>query len=135
MSEVIMNNEQFKIELEERTLVFTLNVLEFLYKLPNEQIYWVLINQLSKAATSIGANYRDANRSESRSDFVHKIGIVEKESSETEYWLKVLSRLSFLDCSLKSEIGPLHTEAVEFVKLFTTINRNAKKKTTRLMLR
>lgn len=122
-----MNNEKFKIELEERTLAFSVKALEFLYKLPNEQIYWVLINQLSKAATSIGVNYREANRSESRSDFVHKIGIVEKEASETEYWLTILNRLSFLEDSLKSEITPLHAEATEFVKLFTTINRNAKK--------
>jgi len=122
-----MRNEQFKIDLEERTLTFTVNVLEFLYKLPNQQMFWVLINQLSKSATSIGANYREANRSESRSDFIHKIGIIEKEASEIEYWLTVLSRLSFLDDSFKSAIIPLHVEATEFVKLFTTINRNAKK--------
>ena len=121
-----MTNEEFRKELEERTLIFAVNVLEFLYKLPTDKIYWVFINQLSKAATSIGANYREANRGESKNDFIHKIGIVEKESSESEYWLKVLSRLSFLDESLKSEIEPLHNEAEEFVKLFSTINRKAK---------
>ena len=122
-----MNNDEFKKQLEERTLVFSGKVLEFLYKLPNDKIYWVFINQLSKAATSIGANYREANRAESRNDFIHKIGIVEKESSESEYWLTVMSRLEFLNDSFKPEISTLHSEAVEFVKLFTTINKNSKK--------
>ncbi len=125
-----MTNEEFKKELEERTLAFAVNVLSFLYKLPNENIYWVLITQLSKAATSIGANYREANRAESKKDFIHKIGIVEKESSESEYWLTVFSRVRFIDDLLNPEISALHAEAAEFVKLFSTISRNAKKNTS-----
>jgi four helix bundle protein len=125
-----MTNDDFKKQLEERTLTFAVDVLNFLYQLPDENIYWVLINQLSKAATSIGANYREANRAESKNDFIHKIGIVEKESSECEYWLTVLSRLKFIEASLFSEISVLHAESQEFTKLFSTINRNAKKNTT-----
>ena len=121
-----MTNEEFKKELEERTLTFAVDVMSFLQKLPNESIYWVLVTQLSKAATSIGANYREANRSESRSDFIHKIGIVEKEASESEYWLLVLLRLEFIDTSFKPEIKTLHDEAAELTKLFSTINRKSK---------
>jgi four helix bundle protein len=45
--------------------------------------------QLLKAGTSVGANYREANRAESKSDFIHKIGIAEKEASKTNYWLEL----------------------------------------------
>ena len=84
-----MTNEEFKRTLEERTLVFTLRLLNFLAKLPKTNIFWLIIDQLGRAGSSVGANYREANRAESKADFVHKIGIVEKESSETVYWLTV----------------------------------------------
>lgn len=42
-----------------------------------------------KSGTSIGANYREANRAESRPDFIHKTAIVEKEAAETQYWLEL----------------------------------------------
>ncbi len=45
--------------------------------------------QLLKAGTSVGANYREANRAESRADFSHKVGMVEKEISESHYWLEL----------------------------------------------
>lgn len=44
---------------------------------------------LVKAGTSIGADYREANRAESRNDFIHKIAIVEKDASECQYWLEL----------------------------------------------
>ena len=121
-----MTNEEFKKELEERTLTFAVDVMSFLQKLPNESIYWVLVTQLSKVATSIGANYREANRAESKNDFIHKIGIVEKEASESGYWLLVLLRLEFIGASFKLEIKTLHDEAAELTKLFSTINRKSK---------
>ena len=121
-----MTNEEFKKELEERTLRFAVDVMSFLKKLPNESIYWVLVTQLSKAATSIGANYREANRAESKNDFIHKIGIVEKESSESEYWLLILFHLEFISDVFKSDIESLHKEAIELTKLFSTINRKSK---------
>jgi four helix bundle protein len=53
------------------------------------QICDVVRFQLVKAGTSVGANYREANRAESRNDFIHKIAIVEKEASESQYWLEM----------------------------------------------
>ncbi len=53
--------------------------------------------QLVKAGTSVGANYREANRGESRADFIHKIAIVEKECSESGYWLEICDEASLGD--------------------------------------
>ena len=120
-----MTNDAFKNKLEERTMAFTVAVLDVLYRLPKHPLFTVILAQLAKSASSIGANYREANRAESKPDFVHKIGIVEKESSETVYWLTVLSRVTFLEEHLKRELNPLFAEAVELLKLFSTIKRKS----------
>jgi len=72
-----------KSDLEKRTKTFALRVIQFASRLPKNKSADVLGYQLLKSGTAIGANYREANRAESRRDFIHKIGIVEKEASET----------------------------------------------------
>ncbi len=60
-------------------------VLRFAETLPAAIAARVVTSQLLRAATSIGANYREANRAESKADFVHKVGLALKEAAETEY--------------------------------------------------
>ncbi len=67
-----------KRELEERTKESALQVIRFVSSLPKNKVTDVVGCQLLKAGTSIGANYREANRAESHDDFIHKLGIVEK---------------------------------------------------------
>ena len=76
-----------KSELEKRTKLFALRIIKFVAALARNKANDVLGYQLVKCGTSIGANYREANRAESRNDFIHKIGIVEKEAAEIQYWL------------------------------------------------
>jgi len=122
-----MTNAEFKKELEQRTLDFSVRLLNHLGTMPNKSVFWLVINQLGRSGTSIGANYREANRAESKADFIHKIGIVEKESSETVYWLTVLSRLQMLPSTLVTENAALLKEASELLSLFSAINCTAKK--------
>ena len=84
-----------KHELEKRTKQFALKVIAFATTLPQSKSCAVIEYQLVKAGTSMGANYREANRAESRADFIHKIGIVEKESSESRYWLELCDEANF----------------------------------------
>ena len=77
-----------KTDLEIRTKRFALNIIQFVATLPRNKVGDVITHQLVKSGTSVGANYREATRAESRNDFIHKIAIVEKESSETQYWLE-----------------------------------------------
>ena len=72
-----------KADLETRTKTFALRVIQFVAGLPVNKVTDVLGYQVLKSGTAVGANYREANRAESRKDFIHKIGIVEKEASET----------------------------------------------------
>jgi len=110
---------EFKKKMEERTSVFAVSVFRRLDALPRSVSSKVISFQLGKSASSVGANYREANRSESLDDFVHKIGVTLKECSESLYWLDLLGRLypgdvNFLD---------LKTECDELVRIFQTIKR------------
>ena len=68
------------------TFDFSLSVIDFVEQLQNEKRF-VMANQLLKSGTSIGANLREAQNSESKADFIHKIKIAAKEADETQYWL------------------------------------------------
>jgi four helix bundle protein len=123
-----MDNREFKIKLEERTLKFAVDIVKFCSELKTLGCYDVLINQLLKAGTSIGANYREANRAESRKDFIHKIAIVEKEASETNYWLLLLQKSDQISPSMNVDIfSLLLKESKELLALFNSISRNSKK--------
>ena len=112
-----------KEELEKRTKLFALEIVNFVAALPSNRICDVMGRQLLKSGTSIGANYREAGRAESHADFIHKIAICEKESAETQYWLEL-----FLEGKLakveKSE--KLRQEASELLAIFVASGRTAK---------
>ena len=82
---------QANFDLEERTARFGEEVIAFAKGVPASEVNAVLIRQLVRSATSIGANYCEANDAESKKDFRHKIGICRKESKETKYWLRMLA--------------------------------------------
>ena len=109
--------------LEERTLVFAVGVVRFVTSFPRTEIGAVISRQLLRSGSSIGANYREANRAESGVDFIHKTALVVKESSETEYWLELCSRIDLGDAA---ERNTLCQEVRELLAIFTTINRRAK---------
>ena len=113
---------EFKKGLETRTLDFSIRVFKLLNALPKNSAMRVISYQLGKSASSIGANYREANRAESGEDFVHKVSIALKEASETHYWLQVLAGLY----SEHDVICKLMAEAEEFLKIFQTINRTTR---------
>ncbi|MGH9428770.1 MAG: four helix bundle protein [Terriglobia bacterium] len=112
-----------KVEFESRTKTFALQVIRFVARLPKNKVADVLGYQLAKSGTSIGANYREANRAESRNDFIHKIAIVEKEAAETQYWLELCEEGQV---GTAGERGWLVQEAGELVAIFTSIGRTSK---------
>ena len=112
-----------KVELEKRTKQFAIRIIKFTATLPYGKIGDVIRYQLVKAGTSVGANYREANRAESRNDFIHKIGIVEKEASESQYWLEICDEVNLGDAHQRKW---LLTEAGELFAIFTSSGRTAK---------
>jgi len=81
-----------KSELEKRTRAFAISVIHFIDNLPKNKAGSIMAAQLLRSATSIGANYREANRAESRRDFVHKVALSEKEAAESLYWIELLRK-------------------------------------------
>ena len=112
-----------KVELEKRTKQFALRIITFAATLPVGKTGDVIRYQLVKAGTSVGANYREANRAESRNDFIHKIGIVEKEASESQYWLEICDEADFGDPQQREW---LLQESGELLAIFTSSGRTAK---------
>lgn len=70
------------------TLEFAIEIVKYCEVLERKRKY-VIARQLLKSGTSIGANAREAQNSESKSDFIHKFKIAAKEAEETEYWLLI----------------------------------------------
>lgn len=112
-----------KQELEGRTKEFALNAIKFVSNLPRNKVTDVLGYQLLKAGTSIGANYREANRAVSRADFINKIGIVEKEASESQYWLELCQKAEIGD---PEDLKDLLRESGELLAIFTRIGKTTK---------
>jgi four helix bundle protein len=112
-----------KTDLEKRTKLFALKIIAFVATLPQTRACGVIEYQLVKAGTSVGANYREANRAESRADFIHKIAIVEKESSESCFWLELCDEAGFGDGGQRSW---LLQESRELLAIFTSIGKSTK---------
>jgi len=115
-----------KYNLEGRTAKFSEEVIKFCRTIPKDQLDMPMISQLLRSATSIGANYMEANGASSKKDFANKIFLCKKESQETKYWLKLV-RIGRPE--LEEKIALLWQEAQELTLIFQKITstiRNGK---------
>jgi four helix bundle protein len=110
-------------ELERRIKAFALRILALVAGFPKTRVSDAIGYQLVRCGPSVGANYREANRAESHDDFIHKIGIVEKEASETSYWLELCEEAGIGD---GTELEWLLKESNELLAIFTKIGKTAK---------
>jgi four helix bundle protein len=110
-----------KADLERRTKAFAVDVIRFVGGLPRNQVTNVLGTQLLRSGTSIGANYREANRAASRNDFTHKVSLVEKEAAETLYWLELFDATSLGDADLRHS---LLDGSNQLISIFTSIGKS-----------
>jgi four helix bundle protein len=111
-----LNNSKYN--LEERTARFGEEVIIFCRLLKADHISKPLISQLIRSATSIGANYMEANGASSKSDFRNKIYISKKEAQETKHWFRMLL-VTFPD--QKDVIDKLWKESQELTLIFSKI--------------
>ena len=118
----VMNNKEFSKHLEKRTLKFGIDVIRLSTTLPNTTEGRVIRNQITKSGTSIGANYREANRARSKADFMNKIKICESEASETQYWLDLIVESNFIPSdNLKS----VRKKCSELLAIFCSIGKGS----------
>lgn len=125
MTNKVQNQNDKKYDLVERTAVFGENVIDFLKKIEKNEITRPLISQGIRSATSIGANYMEADCAESKKDFKHKIGICKKESKETMHWMRMIARATGKEAACRI----LWKEAQELTFIFAKIINNSNKNT------
>ena len=110
-----------KYDLEERVAKFGEEVIELAKMLNKNMITKPLVSQIVRSATSIGANYMEANQASSKKDFKNKIRIALKEANETKHWLRMIAKA---DESNKPECQNLWKEAHELTLILAKIARN-----------
>ena len=115
-----MDNKEFGKKLEQRTKEFAIQIIKLSINLPSSPEGKVIKNQITKSGTSIGANYREANRARSKADFKNKIKICESEASETVYWLEIIGNLNWVK---SEELQLIMKEAIEILAIFTSIGK------------
>ena len=118
----ILNSKRY--DLEERTLEFGRSIVRLCKALPKDTINRRLLDQLIRSGTSIGANYREANETDTKKDFKNRIRIAKKEAKETIYWLELVVEAN---PGLEGRILPLLKEARELMKILGSIYEGIRK--------
>lgn len=120
-----MSNSENKYDLEERTGKFGEEIVDFCRKAKRDPIIFPVLTQLIRSATSIGANYMEANGASSKKDFANKIYIAKKEAQETKHWLRMLA---VYYPEQKEILRKYWQEAQEFTLIFHKIVSTIKNK-------
>jgi four helix bundle protein len=119
MKESILKTKSYK---------FAVRIVNLYKYLCDDKKEFVLSKQILRSGTSVGAMVREAEYSESKADFVHKLAIAQKEINETLYWLELLKETEYI--SDKGFEG-INTDAVEIIKMLTSSMKTAKLTTNR----
>ena len=118
-----MKNHPQADQLEQRLIRFAVQIIRFSATLPKNRVGRHISMQILRCGTSGAANYAEARGAESRSDSIHKLGIVRKELNETAVWLKIVAE----DVAIKSEnIVAVIEENLELARIISALIRTAR---------
>lgn len=112
-------------EIQEKCIDFAVRVDSLRKYLNKEKKEYNKADQLDRCASSIGANYSEAIFAESEADYIHKLGIAQKEANEAIYWLKVIYRCGYID---KQSYESLMAEVDELIRIITSTILSLKRK-------
>jgi four helix bundle protein len=116
---------QQRVDIRQRSVAYALRAIKLYQFLQarKDGAGWILGKQFLRCATSIGANVEEAQAGESRADFIHKLGIAQKEARESRYWLHLLGESGIVNLN---KLKPLTKETEELVAVITSIIVNTK---------
>ena len=114
----------YEIPLSDRIFNFVVRVIKYLKRFKHSTINNVIIFQLTKASSSIGANYDEAQGTSSKNDFIAKVAISHREAKESHYWLRIIKG-SELDDS--NELNWLIQESFEIRNILGSIVGKARR--------
>ena len=112
--------EDRAFDLEERTAQFGESIIEFCKTLPSGPMISPLISQIVRSASSVGANYCEADNAVSKKEFRLKIATCQKEARETKHWLRMIAAATPIH---KEQARSLWQEARELHLIFSAILR------------
>ena len=107
----------------DRTRNFSVRVVRFTRNLPKDPAGYALAGQLIRSATSVGANFREAQHARTRNEFTSKLTVALQEAEEARYWLEILHESGLGSIKL---LKPLIDEASEFVAILVATIRTTK---------
>jgi four helix bundle protein len=109
----------------QKSFAFAVRIVKLYKHICENKKEFVLSKQLLRSGTSIGANVREAHNAESKADFVHKMGIAQKEADESLYWIELMFHTEYLS---QKEFESIQAEAVELMKIIKSIILTMKNK-------
>ena len=107
----------------EKSYNFALRTIKLYIHLRKQKVEWELLIQLLKSGNSIGANVEEAVGAQSKSDFIHKIGIAYKEARETSYWLRLFKDANIMESKLSQSFL---SDSEELKKILASILKTSK---------
>ncbi len=108
--------------IEEKSFAFAVRIVKLSKYLRETKKEYILSKQLLRCGTSIGANIAEAQRGQSKADFIAKMSIALKEANETQYWLRLLFHTDYL---AKEEFNSIHSDLAEVLSVLTAICKSA----------
>jgi len=112
-----------QIRIKQRTKQLAISIINLCSQVKRNEASLVIVRQLLKSGTSVGANYRSALRGKSKPDFIMKLKIAEEEADETIYWLELLKDSELAPHAL---VEPVLNEADEVTAILTASVKTAK---------
>ena len=103
--------------LKDKSFSFAIRIVNLYKHLSEEGKEYIMSKQVIRSGTSVGAMIREAEHSESKADFIHKLAIAQKEINETLYWLELLQETNYLSTK---EFESIYADATEIIKLITS---------------
>ena len=110
-------------KLAELSMEFSVDIINLVRQL-KENREAIISNQIGRSGTSIGANIHEAQYAQGKKDFISKLEIALKETSETKYWLRLMKATEYLS---KSEFDSVYSDCIELEKILTSIVKSTKK--------
>lgn len=116
----VINQNSKTLEIHNRTFSFSITLILFVERLPNNDVYRIVKNQVIRSGTSIGANLVEGKAASSKKEFIRYIEISLKSANETTYWLSILEEL-MISNSMRFEVIAIKKELNEICKVIATI--------------
>lgn len=116
-------SKQREFNIHKRIFNFVIKILKLLKELPKTPQNLIFINQITRSATSIGANSQEADGSISSKEFLRSMTITRKETKETNYWLKIIWETNLQQ---QIKINPLLQEGAEIEAIISSIIQKLK---------